>query len=91
MNINTDYWGDIWGSRKDLKDPAKHIAAGARMVKAISMAMPKASIASRATIYQHDMADKVSDYGMRVQKIYDQKPWENWKPESPVPWFIPPR
>jgi hypothetical protein len=89
-NINTDYWGNTWGSREALKNPANNIAAGARMLGAISTAMPHASLASRATIYQKSQADKVSDYGARVQKIYEQKPWKNREPRFSEPWTFAP-
>lgn len=90
MNINTKYWGDTWGGRNELKDPQKNIDSGARMIKAISTAMPEQSLAHRATVYNNSSADKVSDYGARVQKIYEEKPWKKVVPRNAMPWFIPP-
>lgn len=90
MNINTKYWGDTWGGRNELKDPQKNIDSGARMIKAIATAMPEQSLAHRATVYNNSSADKVSDYGARVQKIYEEKPWKKVVPRNAMPWFIPP-
>jgi hypothetical protein len=76
MNINTRYWGDVWGKREDLKDPRANIEAGTKMLRSIMNAMPKASVAQVATIYNNSNADKVSDYGARVERVYMEKYWE---------------
>jgi len=89
MNINTDYWKDTWRSRESLKDPEKNIDAGARMLKSISTAMPHASVAAKATVYNNSDAKQVSDYGARVQKIYEEKPWQTWRERPTIPWFLP--
>jgi hypothetical protein len=91
MNINTQYWGNTWGTRDDLRNPSLNIDAGARILKSISTAMPRASVAARATIYNNVNATRVSDYGMRVQEVYTQKPWVNWEYEPKTPWYIMPR
>jgi len=75
MNINTAFWGNTWGTRDDLKNPAKNIEAGARMLKSIRMAMPGASISKIATIYNDSGARMVNSYGARVQAVYRTKPW----------------
>lgn len=90
MNINTDFWGNQWGSRESLKNPANNIDAGARILKSIANAMPNSSIAAQATIYNNSNATKVSDYGMRVQEIYSQKPWVDWNNVPKLPWYVMP-
>ncbi len=77
MNINTNYWGSTWGSRKDLRNPEKNIEAGARMIRSILNAIPNATVAKVATIYNDSGATKVNDYGARVEQIYKSKPWLN--------------
>jgi hypothetical protein len=91
MNINTSYWGDRWGSRESLRDPSKNIDAGAQMLRAISSAMPGASVAAQATVYNHVNADRISDYGKRVENVYNERPWLGARPEPQTPWYIVPR
>ena len=76
MNINTAYWGSMWGSRESLKNPATSIDAGTRMLRSIQMAMPGASIAKIATIYNDSNAVMVNSYGARVQAVYRAKIWQ---------------
>ncbi len=75
MNINTDFWGNTWGTRANLKDPGKNIQAGTRMLKAIRDAMPGSSVAKIATVYNDSNARMVNSYGARVAEIYRSKPW----------------
>jgi hypothetical protein len=87
MNINTNYWGDTWGKPKDLRDRRNNIEAGTRMLQAIGKVMPGASIAQRATIYNSSGKKKVTDYGARVQSIYNDKSWRKtpWPDGYPLP------
>lgn len=78
MNINVKYWGDVFGSREELKKPEKNIEAGAEMIVRIKKLLPaNASIEEIATLYNNINAKRISDYGMRVKAIYDKKLWEN--------------
>lgn len=79
MNINAKYWEGLGYTREDLKDPEKNIDAGAKLLKAIIDRVPNASVRSVATLYQNLAADKVSDYGARVDRIYKEKLWEKQK------------
>lgn len=76
MNINTDYWGDTFGSRSDLKEAYNNIKAGATILSRIksNLATPDA-IDKVATLYNNINAKKTSDYGARVKQIYDTQPW----------------
>lgn len=76
MNVHSEYWKDLGYSREDLKIPEKNIEAGVRLLKAISERVPNSGVRGIATIYQNLAAEKVSDYGARVNKIYRQKPWQ---------------
>lgn len=78
MNINVEYWGGAFGSRKDLEMPGKNISAGAEILKRIIARLPKGSgVAQIATLYNNINARTVSNYGARVKKIYEAKPWIN--------------
>jgi hypothetical protein len=77
MNINHSFWGDTFGTRPQLHEPAKNIMGGAEMVKRIIKCMPdNAPIDHIATIYNSLSARKVSNYGARVKEIYNSKPWK---------------
>ena len=77
MNINTTFWGDTFGTRNSLKEPYNNIKAGALLIKGIEISLdPNTSIAKIASLYNNLKATKVSDYGARVAKIYEEKPWE---------------
>ena len=75
MNINVDYWGDVFGTREDMKDPEKNIRAGVEMIDRIKANLPGASIEAIATLYNNINARSVSNYGMRVKQIYAEQPW----------------
>ena len=53
------------------------------MIAQIQKAMPGASLAEVATVYNNINATRVEDYGARVQKIYEQRPWEDRPPVDP--------
>lgn len=85
MNINTDYWGDAFGTRADLKQSYNNIKAGAVMLSRIQSNMPSgSSIDKIATLYNNINAKKVSDYGARVKKIYEAQPWIESSQPNPV-------
>lgn len=83
MNVNTAYWGNAWGSRESLRDPAKNIEAGTRILRSIQLAMPSASVAKIATIYNDSNAVMVNSYGARVQAVYRAKLWQ--QKVQPIP------
>jgi hypothetical protein len=80
MNINTSYWGDAWGSKAALREPRENVEAGAKMLRSISNAMPGASVAEIASVYNNSNAQKVSDYGARVGGVMRDKAWLPPKP-----------
>lgn len=83
MNINVDYWGDAFGTRKELEMPDKNIRAGAEILKRIIARLPKgSSVEQIATLYNNINASTVSDYGARVRIIYYTKPWVESKPKE---------
>ena len=54
------------------------------MLRSIQLAMPGASIAKIATIYNHSDAVMVNSYGARVQAVYRTKPWQRDIREIPT-------
>jgi hypothetical protein len=77
MNINVDFWGNTFGTRKELEVPLNNIRAGAKLLKEIVQRLPRgASIAEIATLY-HDLgARRVSDYGARAERVYIYRLWQ---------------
>jgi hypothetical protein len=77
MNINADHWGDTFGTREALKDPRTNIFAGADMLARIQRSLGEdASVRRTATLYQNLRADRVSEYGARVERYTYERPWE---------------
>ena len=77
MNVRPDTWSGLGYSRNDLKDPAKNIEAGVRIIKGIWDRLENPTVSAAATLYNSLAKDKVSDYGARVQAIYESKPWND--------------
>ncbi|WP_048649555.1 hypothetical protein [Nitratireductor soli] len=77
MNVHSSYWRDLGWTREELKDPEINIRAGVTLLKRIAARISKPSVAKIATVYNNLSARKVSDYGARVQVIYDNELW--WK------------
>ena len=63
MNVYASYWKYLGYSRDDLKDPAKNIEAGAKILKRLKENMPNASIREISTLYNNLNAEQVNDYG----------------------------
>jgi|GEM_PF-3509801 len=74
--VNTQYWGDAFGTNHDLSTARTNVVSGAEMVRRLQKMAPGAGIAEIATLYNNHNASKVSDYGARVAQLYKDKPWE---------------
>lgn len=57
-----------------MKDPDKNIQAGAAMLGMIYSRLPEGhnDVATLATLYNNINATKVSEYGARVTRIYEE-------------------
>ncbi len=75
MNVHVSYWSGFGWSREDLQVPATNIRAGVTLLKRISERVKEPTVAKVATLYNNLSAEQVSDYGARVQKIYEEEPW----------------
>jgi hypothetical protein len=77
MNINVDFWGDVFGPRSNLDVPLNNIRAGATILSGIIANLPAtASVAEIATLYNSLSATMVNDYGARTEAVYKSRPWE---------------
>ncbi len=54
------------------------------MIRSIKLAMPGASIAKIATVYNDSNAVMVNSYGARVQEVYRAKLWRPSEPRIPT-------
>lgn len=85
MNVNVEFWGNVFGSRKQLNDTYTNIKAGASILSRIQANLPYGSpISHIATLYNNINAVEVSNYGARVQKVYEEQPWieKDTRPKS---------
>jgi hypothetical protein len=73
-NINVDFWPELI-SRKEANDKQKNSDVGAYMLKLIEIRIPKKSVRQIASVYNDINAKSVTDYGMRVNRIYVEKPY----------------
>ncbi len=76
MNIKAAYWEGLGYNEKELRNPEINIEAGVKLLSGIENNMPDKTIKEIGTIYNNLGATKVSDYGVRLEKIYQEKPWQ---------------
>jgi len=77
MNINISYWGNTFGTRKQLEIPIYNVCAGAFMIRSLQNNLsPEVPISHIATLYNNLYATYVSDYGALVARIYALQPWD---------------
>ncbi|MCI3880808.1 MULTISPECIES: hypothetical protein [Acinetobacter] len=74
-NINVAYWPELV-SRQEANDKQKNLDIGAYMLKLIELRIPKRSVREISSVYNDINAKSVTDYGMRVNRIYVEKPYE---------------
>jgi len=75
MNIHAGYWKGMGFSREELKKTNNNIDAGVRLLRSIQDRIPNASVEQIASVYHSLGATKVSDYGARVGRLYEEQPW----------------
>ncbi|MCB2107506.1 MAG: hypothetical protein KDE14_07390 [Rhodobacteraceae bacterium] len=77
MNINPKTWRDLGlPDRRSALDDAKNIAAGTELIKRIQDRVAGPQIEKTATLYNNLFADSINDYGARVARVYQSRPWE---------------
>jgi soluble lytic murein transglycosylase-like protein len=77
MNIHAEYWIDLGKTREQLKNIRTNVRLGVYILSEIAHRLKSPSVAKIATLYNNLSADKVSDYGARVTRVYEEKPWKN--------------
>lgn len=75
MNIHYKYWRDMGVTKELLNCPHYNIEFGAILLSRISQRIEKPSVRKVATIYNFLGAEKVSEYGARVDELVRLKPW----------------
>ena len=76
MNVHAEYWKDLGYSRQDLENPRKNIQAGIKLLKKIKKRMPNESVEKISSVYSSLDARYVTEYGARIKKLIEEKPWE---------------
>ena len=78
MNVNVGFWGHAFGvTRADLEDPRRNIEIGVRILRGIQARTMRPDVRRVATLYNNLSADRVNDYGARVETIYTEKLWRS--------------
>jgi hypothetical protein len=77
MNVHVEFWKGLGYTRDQLRsEPESNIRAGVRILREIRRRMPDASVEAVASVYNFLGAEKVTDYGARVARIYRERLWE---------------
>lgn len=88
MNINTEYWPELW-TTEEMQDISKNIDAAAFLLKRIMERLSPNDMTVRkvATLYNSINATSVTDYGARVGYFVKtlRPDWLNIPPSSSVP------
>ncbi|MCP4395669.1 MAG: hypothetical protein GY804_15585 [Alphaproteobacteria bacterium] len=91
MNVSNKRWGEMQAEGKGIFNNAKNVDAGTKIIKALqgkikgvnSSKLDKESIEKIGTLYNSLYKEKTTDYGARVAKIYEEKPWlEDASPDA---------
>jgi len=76
MNIKPGLWAGLDGVKKEeFKNPEANIRAGVTLIKRIQDRLDDPTPAKIGSIWVFAGAEKVSDKGARIQRIFDQKAW----------------
>ncbi len=75
MNVYVSYWEKLGYTREQLLNPEINIDAGCLILSRIWKRVKNPTISKVASVYQILGATQVTDYGARVQKIYDLTLW----------------
>jgi len=75
MNIRYTYWRKLGITKESIRCPYYNIDFGVILLSRIQARIKKPTIAKIASIYNFLGAEKVNNYGARVNKIYHQQPW----------------
>lgn len=79
MNIHYRYWRKLGVTKELVKCPHYNIEFGVILLSRIKKRIKEPTIAKIASIYNFVGAEKVTDYGARVARIYKIQPWSRVK------------
>ena len=81
MNINRAIWGEL-GIDPDAaySDKRANIRAGILLIRRIQDRLSDPEPEYVATLYNSMAKEKVNDYGARVARYMQEKPWRKWDP-----------
>ena len=83
MNINPELWSTLSDPPADLSDPRMNIRNAVTLIRRITDRVDKPTLAKVASIWIFAGAERVGDYGARVQDVYDRQLW--MEPFTPTP------
>ncbi len=75
MNLDYRYWRELGVSKELLNCPFYNIEFGIILLSRIKARIKDPTVRKIATIYNFLGAEKVSDYGARVDRLMREKPW----------------
>ena len=75
MNLHYKYWRDLGVTKENLNCPFYNIEFGVILLARIFSRVKDPTSRKVATLYNFLGAEKVSEYGARVEKIMNGKPW----------------
>lgn len=75
MNLHYHYWRKLGVTKENLNCPYYNIEFGAILLSRIKARIKNPTIAKIATLYNYLGAEKVTNYGARVARIYLTQPW----------------
>lgn len=76
MNIHYKYWQGLGVTKEKLQTPLYNIEYGVVLISRIQARISNPTVTKIATIYNFLGAEKVNDYGARVNYFYVTKPWQ---------------
>jgi hypothetical protein len=75
MNIHLDFWKGFGITRNDMRDPAKNIEIGARILAGLSKRIENPTVRKIISLYVSISQDKVTVPGANGNYFYRTKPW----------------
>jgi hypothetical protein len=75
MNIRPALWSGIDPSGLDLSDTTQNVRAGALLLKRVRDRLAAPTVRNIGTLYNFIGAEEVSDYGARLEDVYERKLW----------------
>lgn len=75
MNIHYRYWRELGVTKERLNCPFYNIEFGVIILSRIKNRLQDPTVRKIASIYNFIGAEKVTEYGARVDKVYTSRPW----------------